>query len=484
MINFTLMKHQAASIERAKDCDHYAWLHDMGTGKTCTSLQILRYKCFLHKRLLRTVIFCPLSVTINWKREIEKFTKINDGQVHYLKGSGKKREEQLAKLIYNPLTQKNDAEQVIVLNYDAVQSQIILGLLMEWNPEFMICDEAHLLKNYKAIRAKHVCLLADRAKYRYLLTGTPILNSPMDLFFPYRIKDGGATFGKNFFVFRASYFYDKNAAWADKDNHFPKWTINPKREAELNSLLYQSADRVMKSECLDLPPLVRMIRHVELSDDQKKAYKDMKRDLIAYIDLNQGKPKAVVAQLAVTKALRLQQIVAGSVTADDGSLVTFDDTPRLKELETILEEISTNNKAIVWSIFKADYRAIEKVCKKLGIKYCFLTGEQTLKEKQASMDQFNDDPETKVIIANQAAGGTGTNLIAASYMIYFSKDFSLGKDQQSNDRNYRQGSQIHDQITRIDLVAPGTIDETVMDALAGKLEVAERILSKEFINNI
>lgn len=425
-------------------------------------------------------MFCPLAVVINWSREVEKFTKIQDSSVHYLKGNGKRRENQLAKVIFNPQTNKNDHPGIIIVNYDALTSKSIYNMLLDWKPEFLICDEAHLLKNQKSQRAKAVCNIADKAKYKFMLSGTPVLNTPMDLFMPYRIMDGGKSFGQNFFTFRASYFVDENASWSHKDNHFPKFVVNPRRIQELNSIIYQSADRVDKKDCLDLPPLVKTCRYVELSDDQKKAYVQMKKDFIAFIEQESGKPKAVVAQLAVTKALRLQQIVAGSVTADDGSLVTFEDTPRIKELESILEEITPNHKVIVWSIFKADYRAIAKVCDKLGVKYGMITGEQTASEKQVSIDNFQEDPECKVIIANQASGGTGLNLTAASYMVYFSKSFSLAHDLQSEARNYRNGSQIHESITRIDLIAKDTIDELITEALNKKVEIAETILSREF----
>lgn len=476
VINFTLLKHQENLLEKAKDQDAYFLMHSMGTGKTCSTLQLLRYKCFQHKRLLRTLVICPLAVTINWSREIEMFTKIPKDSVKVLKGSGKKREQQLAKAIYNPATDRNDYPGIIIVNYDALVSDSIFEQLKEWNPEVLILDEAHYLKNHKAQRAKQVEILSLKARYKYLLTGTPILNSPLDLFMPYKILDGGATLGKNFFTFRSTYFMDSNAAWAHKDNHYPKFVVNPNRVEELNKLIYQKADRVLKEDCLDLPPLVKTQRYVELSPEQKTAYLQMKKDFIAFVKDKHDQPKAVVAQLAVTKALRMQQIVCGSTSADDGTEILFKNTPRIKILKELLEEITVNNKLIVWSVFKADYRAIEAVCKELEIKYCFLTGEQSMKQKQESMDNFNTDPEMKVIISNQKAGGVGVNLIAASYSIYYSKNFSLADDLQSEARNYRKGSDIHASVTRIDLVAKDTIDELVNQVLSDKLNVAELIL--------
>jgi SNF2 family DNA or RNA helicase len=357
-------------------------------------------------------------------------------------------------------------------------------MLLDWSPEFLIADEVHLAKSYNAVRAKNLASIADKARYKFLLTGTPLSNSPLEIFMPYRILDGGATFGKNYFTFRNTWFVDENASWSHVEKHFPKYVLNPRLEAEFTRLLYSKADRVTKEECLDLPPLVKTIREVELSDEQRKAYNELKKDFIAFITQEHKEPRAVVAQLAVTKALRLQQIVCGSVKADDGSEVIFDNIPRIKELESLLEEITPDAKVIVWSRFKADYKAIAKVCEKLKLKVCFITGEQTEKEKQESVDAFQKDPEYKVLVANQRSGGAGLTLTAASYMIYYSKDFSLTNDTQSESRNHRNGSQIHKAITRIDLIATDTIDELINEALQTKSDIAHRILTADFKQEI
>ena len=92
------------------------------------------------------------------------------------------------------------------------------------------------------------------------------------------------------------------------------------------------------------------------------------------------------------------------------------------------------------------------------------------------MNAFRTDPEVGVMIANQGAGGVGVNLVEAGYSIYYSKGFKLEDDLQSEARNYRGGSEIHEKVTRIDLVATGTIDELVTEALENKMQISENIL--------
>ena len=136
--------------------------------------------------------------------------------------------------------------------------------------------------------------------------------------------------------------------------------------------------------------------------------------------------------------------------------------------------VDGKKKVIIWAVFRENYKMISEVCDKLGIKYTHITGDT--KDKEGSMKAFREDPDIGVCIANQGAGGVGINLVEAGYSIYYSKGFKLEDDLQSEARNYRGGSEIHESITRIDLVTPHTIDELTNDALANKLQVSEHIL--------
>jgi SNF2 family DNA or RNA helicase len=105
-----------------------------------------------------------------------------------------------------------------------------------------------------------------------------------------------------------------------------------------------------------------------------------------------------------------------------------------------------------------------------------LIGGMTDTTRQEAIDRFQTDSGVNVMISNQSAGGIGVNLTAASYMLYFSKSFSLEADIQSEARAHRGGSEIHDKITRIDLVSPGSVDEVITLALWNKVDVSESIL--------
>ena len=456
-------------------------LHDMGAGKTHSATLIIRDKCTQEKRLVRTLILSPLVTLINWAEEIEMHSYIPKHNVHVLsKGGSKGKVNAFTKFAMNPETMAMNRGQIFITNYESMNSEMLHKFMMEWRPELIILDESHMVKNPKAKRSKAVIKLCDVAKNRVIMTGTPLLNNVSDIFNQFRAMDLGMTYGKNYHVFMSKYMEDENAGFKGKKQYFPKLVPRHDMFDELSTKMYTKCHRVLKKDVMkDLPPLIRTTRLVELSPEQRKHYKQMERDFITFIEEKEGagESKAVVAQLAVTKALRLQQICAGYVTTEDGEEITLDKNPRLDATRDLLQEIVKDNghSCILWCSFKHNYGTLGKLCDSLGIAHGFINGQQNLEQKQEAMNEFNTG-KTKVIIANRRAGGIGINLVAASYSIVFSRNFSLGEELQSEARNYRGGSQIHEQIVKIDLAAKDTIDEQVMEALTNKNDISKKVV--------
>lgn len=346
--------------------------------------------------------------------------------------------------------------------------------------EGVVVHNSHRCKDIQAKRTKATIALADRADIvRLGLSGTPVLNSPMDLFSQYRILDGGENFGKNFFAFRASHMKDRNA-YMPKQKYFPDWVPTEEGNRAISAVLQKTALVVKKEECLDLPPLVQKVIEVELSPEQRRVYDDMKKDFIAYIG-----DQACVAQLAITKALRLQQIVSGHlpVESEGGEQVvkTFTGTPRLAAFRELLLDIAPHHKVLVWAVFKQDYGALKHVCDDLGFAFVEVHGEIPQRGKDVAVEAFRSDPKVRVLIGHPQSAGLGVNLVEASYTVYYSRGFSLEQRLQSEARNYRAGSERHEKITQIDLVARGTIDELINAALQTKTKLSVDLLRQEFL---
>lgn len=467
MIEFKLWQHQIDCITRAQKLDGFALLWDPGTGKTLTTIQLLRYCYAGVGSIIPTLIVAPVIVLENWLDEFLKFSKVNPKQILVLHGPIKQRIEKLKKA-----RELYQDKLVVITNYEGVTvSQEFYAELYNWQPQIVIADESQRLKNNSSKRTKLMIKLGDRAKVKYILTGTPILNSPMDIWAQYRFMDGGRTFGTNFYIFRSVYFYDKNAGMP-KAKYFPDWRIRDGSIADMNKKIYLKAMRVVKSECLDLPPFVRQVVKVELSPVQRKLYESMKKDFIAFLESGH----TTVAQLAITKALRLQQIVTGFLKSDENVEVSLGENPREAALKELLEEITPAGKVLVWCVFRKNYETVRKVCEELKIPYVEAHGEVSNKGKYEAVEQFNSDPSIRVFIGHPASLGLGISLCSSNYSIYFSRNFSLEQSVQSEARNYRGGSEIHAKVTRIDIVAKDTIDELVLTALDKKEKISEEML--------
>jgi SNF2 family DNA or RNA helicase len=470
-------KHQLEAIDRARDVNEFALFFEMGAGKTMTAINILREKCNRERKLLRTLILCPPIVIPNWRDEWLKNSKIEKKDIILLQGTGAQRLALLEKLAFRPTddmegnTVIRPMGKIVIANYETLNIKGVLPALLRWGPEAVVYDESHKLKNIKSVRTKQSIELSAVAKYRYILSGSPVLNSPLDLFAQFLVLDGGETFGKNFFAFRGRYFYDKNSGMP-KQRYFPNWQILPGAADDINEKIYRKAMRVEKKDCLDLPPYVTKTIKVSMTPRQEELYKSMKKDFIAVFN-----DKAITATLAITKGLRLQQIASGYVKDIDGEEHVIEkESPKQAALKELLEELTPNHKVLIWAVWKANYEAIRDVCRGLNIEFVEVHGEVGEKDKLAAVDRFNSDSKCRVFIGHPGSGGIGINLVSASYSIFYSRNFSLEHSLQAEARNYRGGSNIHEKVTRIDLVTEGTIDEIIAEKLAKKEEVSYALL--------
>lgn len=475
--------HQLTAIDRAAPAQvpNFALFFEMGAGKTMTAINILRHKMAAHpRRRLRTLIFCPPLVVPNWKSEFLMHSKLKPHEIILLEGSGKKRLSTFLKNAWGE--DQGPIPQVFVTNYEALQMVDLFGQMLAWSPEAVIFDESHLLKNYKAKRSKLADRLANprslegKRPHVYILSGSPVLNSPTDLFHQFKVLDGGKTFGSNFFIFRARFFRDKNAGMPSQ-RHFPDWQVQPGAVDEINRLIFQAGMRVTKAECLDLPEEVSVTIPCSMTVEQTKNYKEMKNELVTFVENN---PASVT--LAITKALRLLQITSGHLPLDRGSGDAATDERVLKtyksdkeeKLKELLEELTPNYKVLVWAVFRDNYRAIREVCDALGVGYAEIHGDAK-GDHHENMERFKNTPGLKVLIGNPRSGGVGVNLTCAPYSIFYSRNFSLAEWLQARARNHR-GGQDH-KVTHYDLVTTGTIDELALKKLANKQDMSESLLS-------
>lgn len=467
-------KHQADAVAKAKNLSCFGLFNDPGTGKSRTVIDILRGKYLGAGRVLRTLILAPPIVLDNWANEWRKYSAIPRSQVTVLSGSSKQRLK---------LFQERQAG-IVVTNYEGLQMEELYAALQAWQPEALIFDECHRLANYKAKRSKLADGLANPGTKKsplprplvYMLSGTPVMNSMLDIFQQYKILDGGETFGSNFFGFRAKYFRDKNAHM-NRQNYFPNWVPIQGADEDIARLMAKNSMRVKKEACLDLPPLVDQTIEVEMSPKQAAAYRSMLKDYVAFFEKGDTK-HASVAELAITKGLRLMQIASGYIKTDAGEELAFDEgfTPKQEALYQVLEDLVAHHKVIIWANWKHNYKQIREVLDKLKVKFLEMNGDHGPKKNREAAALFESDDSYRCIIGHPESAGEGINLVSASYSVSYSRDFSWRRFVQASARNHRGGSEIHEKVTRIILLTKQTIEAEITMKLIAKEEISESVL--------
>lgn len=466
-------KWQGEAIKRAiYQSNDFGIFAEQGTGKTYTMITILRCRYALRQRIMSTFIFAPLVTLYNWKEEFKKYSYINSRDVVVLKGSSKDKLKKMNEAL------ESGKPKIFITNYESLINEELFNKVMNYAPEILVLDESHYVKTHNSKRSKKIAKIADMARHRYLLTGTPILNGVDDLYMQFRIMDGGETFGNNYHVFKGRYMIDMNERWKGKQNYFPKWVTNDKKYSELQNKMYRNAVRVLKKDCLDLPDLVVDQVYFDMAPDQKKAYIEMERDLITFIESKEkeGNNKAVVGELAIVKAIRLQQIASGFMVDEDGEVHEFKKNPKIDHLtEEVPRLVNSGHKVILWCAFKHNYVQLGRMLDKLKIKHAFITGEQTLDQKQRAQKDFTKG-DTQVLVANRRAGGIGINLVESDYSYVYSRNFSLNDELQSEARNHRGGSEMHEKITKKNLIMSNTIEVELTKALTNKKDLSDNVL--------
>lgn len=444
----------------ARDGTFLMW--DMGTGKTKATIDAIINLPAAEKIL----IVCPLSVIPVWEKQFSIHAKGVMGlQVLPLNGSvaNKRRNAELAA--------SARLKTVYLINYESVWREPFAEWVLSQRWDMAVLDESHRAKAHDGKAGRFMGRLANVSIKRVALTGTPMPHDPMDLYAQLRFVDAGV-FGTSFGQFKARYTV--------KGGFMAKEVIGFRNQEEMNKLLYTVGHRVTKDEVLDLPPFTHSLIPVALSENATKVYKKLDEDFVAGV----GNGTITVAN-ALVELLRLQQITGGHVTLDEErdetGQVTREkrveriDTGKEDALVELLEDLPAGERVVVCAKFIPDLDAIASAAKRTGREYRELSGRcHALAEWQ---DQRNADgtPNKATILGVQIrTGGLGVDMCMAQYAVLYSVGFSLGDYEQFLARVHRQGQTRN--VTYYHLVARGTVDDKVYEALQERAEVVASVL--------
>ena len=469
----TLYKHQSEAITFAiKNGGNIALFHEPGLGKTLTALEI-----FKHYRQqdpgLRMLVVCPLSlINAAWGEDTKKFTSFKYLPYSEVKNVGRGRPGCLL-----------DAD-IVGINYESmiVASRLkeIRGLLTagSW---MLVVDESSRMKNPKSMTTKALLQLAPWAKHRVVASGTPAPNVETEFWAQAKFVQPDC-YSDSFYAFRNNYFYlGRNGRVLEMRGRVMtrgmmaeifqkgfKYQITDANRVALIERMAPFAHWVRKEEALDLPEKIDEVRLVRMNPNERKAYNEMKRHLVAEIKTGRvvggkAETKQITAEVALSKLQKLRQITSGFCYTEEHDAVRPGRSSKMRELEDVLEEIVGKKQVIVWINFREEVYAISEMLKEKGFTFSTLFSET--EDKEASIKDFQEG-RSQVLLANAQSAGHGLTFVNCSTCVYFSLSYSYEQYTQSRDRVHRIG-QVN-KCLYVHLVTPNTIDEMILAVLQRK----------------
>ena len=460
--------HQLTALEKSWNKENFAYFMEMGTGKTKVLIDNLAM-LYDKGKVDSALIIAPKGVVKTWyEQELPTHLPDHIEKVSVLWQSNitKGQQEKL-----DSLFKTGSSLHILVMNVEALSTDKGVKFAFKFlnsHKCLMAIDESTTIKTPSARRTKNIIKLGGYAKYRRIMTGSPITKNPLDLFSQCEFLDPYLLDFQSYYAFRNRYAEMKTMHIRGRSIQVVHAFQNL---SELSDKVKQFSYRVLKEDCLDLPPKNFVTRHITLTPDQKKVYEQMKKAAIAVLN---GKVTTTVTVL--TQLMRLHQITCGYVTADDGSTQSVESN-RIKELMSILEEV--DGKVIIWANYQMSVSDIIKnLIKKYGedsyVDYYGLTPQE---DRQDNIRKFQSDPKCRFIVGTPATGGYGITLTAANTVIYYSNGYDLEKRLQSEDRAHRIGQKKN--VTYIDLICEDTVDEKIVEALKKKINIASEVMGEE-----
>ena len=461
-------KHQLQALEKSWSRQSWAWFMEMGTGKTKVCIDNIAM-LYDRGKINSALVIAPNGIKRNWRKELSVHMPEH---VEYMDAvwvaSPKVKEQEELKNI----CQISDKLQILIMNIEALSTGRGLNFARSFllpGSTLMVIDESTTIKNHAARRTKNIMKIANLAKYRRIMTGSPVTKSPLDLYSQIQFLGGWFLDQTNYYAFRARYAIIKQRSVG---THSFQHVLGYQRLDELTAILREFSTRVLKADCLDLPDKLYTKRTVAMTPEQLKAYVEMKRAAITFFEDN-----PMTAASVLTQMTRLHQITCGHIKTDDGEVRPLKNN-RIKELLQVLQE--SDGKVIIWAVYRHDIQTIEKeIANEYGREtVASYYGDTKDDIRQSIVDSFMDsDSDLRFFIGNPKTGGYGLTLTCSHTVVYYSNDYSLEVRMQSEDRAHRIGQE--DKVTYIDLIAEGTIDEKIVKALNSKIDLASKVMGED-----
>jgi SNF2 family DNA or RNA helicase len=513
----TLMTHQSTGVQKADGMPAFAYMCDMGVGKTL--MLLAEYQSRISKDdIMDLLVIAPKGCIRNWYMDREdnpsELTKHLDPTLlkHLVVASSEKGAA--ARDAREILLKETRKPRALFINVESLSGtarmEAVCKEFLSSGRALMAIDESTVIKSRKAQRTQTILKLGKLAKVRRILSGLATPKSPMDLHAQFSFLDE-SILGKSFTLFRARYarmdficrapnnVIDAQLQRAIKRSKGTMAQMRGLSRGEKISLCYALGGwipdtapiiagyqrlpelrdriskycyRVLKEDCLDLPPKVFVYRDVDLTDEQRRIYKEVKEDATALL----AKDKYVTTKNAMDQILRLHQVCCGHTRVDETG--EFIDIPS-NRISTVLEVLEDHErKAIIWATYQ---REIEKITAALQDEYgkdavaTYYGG--NAKDRGDDETRFKTDARCRFMVATPASGGLGLNWQVANLVIYAANGWDLAQRLQSEDRTHRKGQT--ESVTYVDITTRGTVEEKIIRALRNKMDLSTTLTGEQ-----
>lgn len=493
-----LRDYQKEAVKFAGGREFFANLLPPGLGKTLIELYRI-WHLRKHRGLTGVLYICPKSIYPNIQAEFEAHWNFREEPldiVFWTGGTSQAYQFELRRSL-----EPWDSLKVAVVNVEAFSHERVMKFVKRFaeshnqphnrprTTALCVIDESSRIKFNKAKRTKHILSLSKLFNFRDIMTGTPVLERPVDLWTQCQFLHPMALGERSFVQFRYKFCQTELCRIPEIKDGKPvidrfgrrQWrtfykVTGGKNLTVLRERLYGFSFRKEKHEVLSLPEKVYQQRYIELTSAQNRLYKELKKETLVKLETGE-----VDAQNAVVTLTRLQQLLCGYLTKTDKTHEEIESN-RISELLNVLEEI--DEKVLIWCHLT---KPLEDIIKTLSETYgpqsvIRYDGATSTQDRELALVRLKEDKDARFFVSNPNVGGIGLTLNAATTSIYYINSASLETRLQSEDRNHRIGTT--GTVTVIDFVVKGTLDERLLQLLKSKSDLATEILgdSRKLLN--
>lgn len=467
--------HQKRLFLKRREERKWAHFWEMGTGKSWEICHEMAW-AFLHGEIDCGLIVAKKGEYANWALFLipELMPPNIEVEVVLFDSSrwaqGKQVEELTSLFTFKP-----HVLRILVVNVESFAYNLpeVLDGFYDTSRRgvFAAVDECTCIKNYEAKRSQQAYVWGFKSKMKRIMTGTPVVQSPMDLWGQTMFLGKGLLGNSSFFSFRNTYCTSEMVYLGPKRS-FKKWNGYQKLD-QLQGILETFSDQIYKADCLDLPPKIYKKHAVELAPYQQQLYNQMRDEAI----VEMGDDTVIEVTNALAQITKLHQISCGQLKTNEGEYVSIENN-RIPALIELLEDFP--GKAIIW----ANYRqTLADVVKALRAHFGDAStvdyyGGTSAEDRQYAVRAFQDpNSPVRFFVANAQSAGYGLTLTQATLVVYYSNGYNLEHRLQSEDRAHRIGQT--QSVTYVDMVTPNTVDERILEVLRTKKNLAHEVLGSK-----